>query len=186
MDNLIKIEQQSSHLSQTISDYRDFFRPDKPKVHFDVVSLIDHALVLIDHTLKNNSIHIEKTSLNNPILYTYRNEVLQVMIVLLKNSLDAFVENEILDGEIKIIIEKIEGVCSISFSDNAGGIAPDVVNKLFTPYFTTKQSSFGTGLGLYMSRLIIQEHCNGTIEVSSSANNTTFRLNLPYEEESLC
>ncbi|MCX6074523.1 MAG: CHASE domain-containing protein [Campylobacterales bacterium] len=183
IQNMIKIEQQSSHLSQTISDYRDFFRPDKPKEHFNVVSLIDHALNLIDHTLKSHSIHIENIHLHNPMLYSYRNEVLQVLIVLLKNALDAFIENRVSRGVITIGARPEGKYCVITVHDNAGGIAKEVINKLFSHYFTTKNESFGTGLGLYMSRIIIQEHCNGAITVSSEEDSTTFTIKLPYEEE---
>ncbi|HLD23294.1 MAG TPA: PAS domain-containing sensor histidine kinase, partial [Sulfuricurvum sp.] len=183
IDNLVKIEQQSAHLSQTISDYRDFFRPDKPKEHFNVLSLIDRALNLIDHTLKSHSIHIENDRLYDPILYTYRNEVLQVLIVLLKNAFDAFVENKVIGGEIIISAYHEEQYCVISIQDNAGGISKDVMYKLFSPYFTTKNESFGTGLGLYMSRIIIEDHCDGLIEAFSEGNTTTFSIKLPYEEE---
>ncbi|MBV5321588.1 MAG: CHASE domain-containing protein [Sulfuricurvum sp.] len=182
IENLMKIEQQSSHLSQTISDYRDFFRPDKPKEHFSVSSLIEHALNLIDHTLKTHSIHIENIHFDNLILHTFRNEVLQVLIVLLKNALDAFVENKIKGGEITIGIRPEGKYCVITIRDNAGGIQKEVMNKLFSPYFTTKNESYGTGLGLYMSRMIIEEHCDGSIEVSSEDDTTTFTVKLPYED----
>jgi len=182
VDNLVKIEQQSSHLSQTISDYRDFFRPDKPKEHFNAVSLINHALKLIDHTLKNHSIHIETANMQNLTLFTYRNEVLQVLIVLLKNSLDAFVENKIIGGEITINVQPEDQYCVIDIRDNAGGIPKEILHKLFSPYFTTKHDGYGTGLGLYMSRIIIEEHCGGLIEVSSEGNSTTFTVKLPCRE----
>jgi CHASE1-domain containing sensor protein/nitrogen-specific signal transduction histidine kinase len=183
VDNLQKIEQQSTHLSQTISEYRDFFRPDKPKERFHVLTLIDHSLNLIDHTLKSHSIHIENDRLYNPVLYTYRNEVLQVLIVLLKNALDAFVENKVIGGEIIIRVKPENNSCVISVRDNAGGIAPSVMYKLFSPYFTTKNENNGTGLGLYMSRMIIEDHCGGSIEAMSEGNTTTFNIKLPCEEE---
>lgn len=183
VDNLQKIEQQSAHLSQTISDYRDFFRPDKPKERFHLSSLIDHALNLIDHTLKNHSIHVETENAYDPILYTFRNELIQVLIVLLKNALDAFVENKIIGGEIIIRIRPDADTCILSITDNAGGIPSEIIYKLFSPYFTTKSEKFGTGLGLYMSRMIIEDHCGGTIGVSSQGNTTTFDIQLPCEEQ---
>ena len=154
-----------------------------PKEHFRVVSLIDHAINLIDHTLKNHSIRIENEHVYNPTLYTYRNEVLQVLIVLLKNSLDAFMENKVIGGEIIIAVRHEESYCVIEICDNAGGIPKEVMYKLFSPYFTTKSESFGTGLGLYMSRIIIEDHCAGLIQALSEGNRTTFSVKLPYEEE---
>ena len=180
IENLIKIEEQSVHLSRTITDYRDFFRPDKPKELFYISALIDHALSLIDHTLKNYGITIKKVSLKDPKLISYRNEVLQVFIALLKNALDAFQENDVLRGSITIVIDQDEHFVIVSIHDNAGGIAPDVMNKLFIPYFTTKHKS-GTGLGLYMSKVIIEDHCAGILEVMSEHNETTFTIKLPYE-----
>jgi len=178
-DNLIKIEEQSTHLSQTISAYRDFFRPDKPKEYFDIFVLIHNAINLMDYMLKNNGIMIETVLKHNSNLLTYRNEILQVLIVLLKNALDAFVDKEIINGEIIITLDRDNDYCIIRISDNAGGIAHEVINKLFTPYFTTKTKNNGTGLGLYMSKMIIQDHCNGFLEVESKNNEAIFTIKLP-------
>ncbi|MCK9374342.1 MAG: CHASE domain-containing protein [Sulfuricurvum sp.] len=181
IDNLIKIEEQSTHLSQTISAYRDFFRPDKPKEQFTISLLIKNALSLIDHTLKNRGIRIEHMIKHDFTLLTYRNEILQVVIVLLKNSLDAFEEHGISDGQILITLDRDDEYGIIRFADNAGGIAPEIINKLFIPYFTTKTKNNGTGLGLYMSKMVIQDHCNGLLEVESEGVKSVFTIKLPRE-----
>ena len=185
IENLVKIEQQSVYMSQTISDYRNFFSTDKPKEYCRASSLIKNALSLIDHTLKSYSIKFEKNILNDAIIYTYRNEVLHVLIVLLKNSIDMFAENKITGGKIVISVDHDDKFCSIHVYDNAGGISKNIIKKLFIPYFTTKNKSNGTGLGLYMSRLIIHEHCEGQIDVSSEGNETVFTVKLPYTKEVL-
>lgn len=185
IDNLIKIEEQSTHLSQTISAYRDFFRPDKPKEQFYISILINNALSLIDHTLKNRGITIEKSFKHDFKLLTYRNEILQVVIALLKNSLDAFEEKGSSDAQILITLDSDDEYGIMSFADNAGGISPEVINKLFIPYFTTKTKSNGTGLGLYMSKMIIQDHCNGFLEVESEGAQTVFTIKLPRDKEGL-
>lgn len=183
IENLIKIEEQSSHLSQTISDYRDFFRPDKPKEHFSVSSLLQNALNLVDHTLKNHSIRIETWITCDPLLYTYRNEVLQVIMALLENAFDAFLETKRKEGNfIMLGVDQDETYAILTLRDNAGGIAPEAMKKLFTPYFTTKQKSYGTGLGLYMSKIIIQEHCHGTIALESHGEETVVTVKLPYQK----
>jgi len=182
-NNLIKIEEQCTHLSQTISEYRDFFRPDKPKEYFELSVLLQHALNLIEHTLKNQGIEIEKVLDHTPNLFSYRNEILQVLIALLKNSLDAFEGNELVYGKITITIESDDTYCILSIHDNAGGITPENMNKLFIPYFTTKNKNDGTGLGLYMSKMIIQDHCHGILEVHSQNNETVFTIKIPYEKE---
>ena len=181
IDDLIKIEQQCTHLSQTISDYRDFFRPDKPKEYFNISVLIHNAISLMDQTLKNHGIMVETVLKYDSNLLTYRNEILQVLMALLKNSLDAFVEKQITNGEISITLDKDINYCIIKIRDNAGGIASEVINKLFIPYFTTKTKSNGTGLGLYMSRTIIHDHCNGVLEVESERSEAIFTIKLPLE-----
>lgn len=184
-EKLMKIEQQSIHLSQTISDYRDFFRPDKPKEYVTLSLLVYQALELIDHTLKSYEIMKEEVIKNDPNLFTYRNEVLQVLIALLKNSLDAFIEKGIKKGIITITIDQDDDYGIITIHDNAGGIAPDVITRLFTPYFTTKNTNIGTGLGLYMSKTIIEEHCHGFLEVRSQGQEAIFTIKIPREKEVL-
>lgn len=185
IENLIKIEQQSIHLSQTISDYRDFFRPDKPKEYTYLSTVVDHSLNLIDHALKTHGIQIERSIKNDLNLFTYRNELLQVMIALLKNSLDAFIENRIEAGKIIITIDQEDDYGIIRIVDNAGGISPTIIDKLFIPYFTTKNKNLGTGLGLYMSKTIIEKHCHGELHVSSQDQETFFTIKLPYNKEIL-
>ena len=182
-NNLIKIEEQCTHLSQTISEYRDFFRPDKPKEYFRLSLLLQHALNLIEHTLKNQGIDIEKVIQDDPKLFTYRNEILQVLIALLKNSLDAFEEHRLEYGKITMTINSDDTYCILSIHDNAGGITPENMKKLFIPYFTTKNKNDGTGLGLYMSKMIIQDHCQGILDVHSQNNETVFTIKIPYEKE---
>ena len=182
-ENLMQIEMQSVHLSQTISDYRNFFSPDKLKEYFHISSLLKNVLSLMDHTIKSYSIEFKIDLIHDDTIYTYRNEVLQVLIALLKNSLDMFEENRVTNGKIIITVDHNDQYCLISVFDNAGGISKENMNKLFAPYFTTKIKNSGTGLGLYMSKLIIHEHCNGSIDVFSQANETIFTLKLPYEKE---
>ncbi|MDD2829734.1 MAG: MASE3 domain-containing protein [Sulfuricurvum sp.] len=185
INNLNTIEEQSIYLSQTISEYRDFFRVDKPTERFRPSTLIHTMFRLTDHTLKNHSIETDIQIINDPLLVTYRNEILQVLIALLKNSLDAFEEKQTKNEKITIIVDTDETYCSISISDNAGGISDDIIEKIFLPNFTTKEKNIGTGLGLYMSKMIIQEHCNGVIEAISNAQITTFTIKLPYIKDQL-
>lgn len=181
--NLIKIEEQCTHLSQTISEYRDFFRPDKPKEYFELSLLLKHALNLIEHTLKNQGIDIEEVIQDDPKLFSYRNEILQVLIALLKNSLDAFEGNDLEYGKITITLSSDDTYCILRIHDNAGGITPENMKKLFIPYFTTKNKNDGTGLGLYMSKMIIQDHCQGILDVHSQNNETVFSIKIPYEKD---
>lgn len=181
LSNLDKIEQQSLYLSQTINDYRDFFRNDKPKEIMDLSLLIEQSLTLVDHMIKTNNIRID-TLVNTPTkVYSHRNEVLQVIVTLLKNSVDAFLHHPIEKPKIIITIEHDDTYGLIKVYDNAGGIEKEHIKKIFDPYFTTKDHSVGTGLGLYMSKMVIEDHCKGILEVESKNNETTFTIKLPLE-----
>lgn len=181
LSNLDKIEKQSLYLSQTINDYRDFFRNDKPKEKIDLSLFIEQALSLVDHTIKTNNIRIETLVNNYTEVYSYRNEVLQVIVTLLKNSVDAFLHNAIEKPLIIITIDHNDLYGLIKVYDNAGGIEEEYIKKIFDPYFTTKDHSLGTGLGLYMSKMVIEEHCKGILEVESKNDETTFTIKLPLE-----
>jgi signal transduction histidine kinase len=177
---LSKIEQQSLYLSQTISDYRDFFRPDKPLETILLSDLINHALELIDHTIKSKGVTVRHCVHHPVYVDTYRNELIQVIVSLFKNSFDAFDENAITNRIIQIDIYRDDLYGILSITDNGGGMTKEILNKIFVPYFTTKNHTEGTGLGMYMSRMIIEDHCHGKLDVSSNNNETTINLKLPY------
>ncbi|MDD3060001.1 MAG: PAS domain S-box protein [Sulfurimonas sp.] len=183
VEYLIKIEQQSLHLSQTISDYRDFFRPDKPLESISLSELINHSLDLIDHALKSKGIDVQITVHIFAKVAIYKNEMIQVLIMLIKNAFDAFDDNNISHKQIGIEITQDDLYGIIIIKDNAGGISKDVISKIFVPYFTTKSYSHGTGLGLYMSKIIIEDHCNGLLEVSSKEDTTTITIKLPLKNK---
>lgn len=182
-DKLITIEEQSSHLSQTISEYRDFFHPNKPKEFFYLSALLTSALNLVDYALRNHSIAVEIVIDNDPKLFSYRNEILQVLIALLKNSLDAFEEKSISHKKILITIDYDGEYGTIVILDNGGGISAEIVEKVFLPYFTTKNNIKGTGLGLYMSKMIIEGHCHGSIHAHNENEYAVFTIKLPLENE---
>jgi PAS domain S-box-containing protein len=183
LENLINIETQSTYLSQTISDYRNFFHPNKPKEYFAASSLIKNIFKLMEHTLKSDFILFQSKIKCDKMLYTYRNELIQVLLVLMKNSCDHFEINKTKEPRITIIVDCSSMHLFIRVYDNAGGISKQVIEKIFTPYFTTKGKKQGTGLGLYMSQLIVEDHCNGSIEVESHQEETVFTITLPYVGE---
>ena len=179
LDNLIKIEQQSIHLSQTISDYRDFFHPNKPKENIYLSTLVRQALTLIEHIIQSDNITVNEMVIFPSKVFIYRNEVLHVLITLIKNSIDAFSDNNITDRKLIFAINQDEEYGKIDIYDNAGGIHIQDIEKIFAPYFTTKNDLVGTGIGLYMSKIIIEDHCNGKLEVQSNNYETIFTIKLP-------
>lgn len=180
INDLQQIELQSLHLSQTISDFRNFFKPDKEMEVIFMDQIIDRALQLVDHSIKNHHITLSVENRCQYHVQTYANEVLQVIITLIKNSIDAFVERQTQNPTIHISLEceYEEGI--ISVADNAGGIAKEILEKIFLPYFTTKENKEGTGLGLYMTKMVIEEHCGGTILAETDHTTMTkFIIKLP-------
>ena len=184
VEDLCKIEEQSLYLSQTITDFRDLFHPDKPKEEIRLRTIIARAANLLDHSIKGYGITLEQGGDEEVRVLTYANEVLQVLITLIRNSIDAFVENEIKERRISLTAGRNEAFATISLSDNAGGIKAEALQKIFLPYFTTKSPAHGTGLGLYMSKMLIEEHCDGKIEVEvDGTSGTVFTLSLPLPKE---
>ncbi|MEA1956646.1 MAG: HAMP domain-containing sensor histidine kinase, partial [Campylobacterota bacterium] len=107
------------------------------------------------------------------------NELTQVMINLIKNSIDAFENNKIIVREISIKTKIDNGFVFIEIQDNAGGIEKENIEKIFEPYFTTKHQSSGTGLGLFMSKMICEQGLDGYIDVMSIKKFTTFKIKIP-------
>ena len=160
------------YLSQTIDDFRDFFKPDKIKTNFNISDVIENTIKLMGSQFKNNNIELIK-NINNIELYGYYNELLQVLINLLKNAKDELVKLE--ENKKRLIFidaysDKTNLI--IKIKDNASGIPSDIIEKIFEPYFTTKEENEGTGIGLYICKQIIHG-MNGKIEV----------INVEYEHE---
>ena len=151
------------NLTRTIDDFRNFYKLDKLLVNINVNEVILKALGIIKASIINNNIEIIEEYYSNNKTTLYDNELFQVILNILKNSQDNFIENKIKNPYIKITTDDN----SISISDNGGGIQEDIIEKIFDPYFSTKNEKNGTGLGLYMSKIIIEEHHNGELNVKN-------------------
>jgi len=167
-----KIHGFSNHLSSTIDDFRDFFKPNKAKTQTNFKKIVDSVLQISESTLTKNNIHITKDINNIENFTTHENELKQVLLNLIKNAEDAIVENNVTDPEIIIKIDKNQ----LTVSDNAGGIDKDIMSEIFNPYFSTKTKKDGTGLGLYMSKIIIEDHCNGKLSVENTQVGASFKI----------
>ncbi|WP_421716737.1 transporter substrate-binding domain-containing protein [Arcobacter arenosus] len=181
-DNELKlITEYSQHLSSTIDDFRNFFKTDKEKVCFKLNQVINKSLYLINTALDSNGIKLEKHLDETIEIYSYPSELQQVILNILKNAEDALNENtNIKDKQITVITyKKDNSKAIIEIIDNAGGISNEVKEKIFDPYFSTKTKKDGTGLGLYMSKIIINEHCNGRLFVSNANDGANFQIELP-------
>lgn len=171
-----RITQQVQHLSETIDNFRNFFKPTKERERNYIHPLIEEAIALLSHRLSEN-IEIIYTQCTNTMVELYHNEILQVFINIINNTCDAFKENSVEHPKLWIS-ELDEGeYLTIKIEDNAGGISPDVLKQIFNPYFSTKAKN-GTGLGLYMSKTIIEEHQNGILQAHNENDGACFCISL--------
>ena len=167
------------NMSKTIDDFRNFFRPNKAKENFNINESVITALELVEPTFEHHNIKLQKDFYSGKIEFNgFPNEFSQVILNILTNAKDALLENNIQNPKV-IIQTKIEDeyIC-ISIKDNAIGIDEEIVNKIFEPYFTTKDEGKGTGIGLYMSKIIIENNMNGRIEVENKTDGATFIIKL--------
>ena len=166
------------NMSTTIDDFTNFFKPDKEKQCFKLSESIEEALSITQKMLQKEMISVV-CDFDDIEVVGVSNELTQVIINLLKNSRDAFLSSGILLKEISIRVKKEGEFALIEFEDNAGGIKEKDIYKIFDPYFTTKHSSVGTGLGLFMSKMICEQSLDGAISVVSKKARTTFRIKIP-------
>jgi signal transduction histidine kinase len=167
-----KIKDFSQHLSSTIDDFRDFFKTNKKQSSTNFSKILDSVLGIVSSSLEQNNITLKLDDKSHKDFETYENELKQVLLNLIKNAEDALVENSVEDATINVCIND-----NILFvKDNAGGISEDIIDKIFDPYFSTKTKKDGTGLGLYMSKTIIEEHCNGKFYVENEDDGAKFTI----------
>lgn len=169
----------TSEMSKTIDDFRNFFKPNKVKLNFDIGKKIKESLFLLNSSFNQYEIKIIK-DIKEEIKYMgFPNEFSHCILNILNNSKDAFEENEIEDRVINVSANKNQKSVIIEIKDNAGGIPKDIEEKIFDPYFTTKDEGKGTGIGLYMTKIIIEKNMNGSIKTKSVENGTVFIIELP-------
>ncbi|AZV46258.1 sensor histidine kinase [Nautilia sp. PV-1] len=161
---------QIEYMSQTIDDFTNFFKKDTKKETFCPKEIIDKALQLMEARIKQNKLEIIYDVKNTTPIEGYKSEFSQVILNIINNAIDILKERNIENKKIWI---RINGK-TIEIEDNAGGIPDEIKDKIFEPYFTTKFQSQGTGIGLYMSRVIITQHFDGELYAYNSSNGAVF------------
>ena len=179
LDVIKEINTTIQYLSTTIDDFKTYFQPNKNTTQISLRTLLEKTLGFIDARLKKENIQIEMQNLEDIALNTYSSELIQVILNILNNAIDAYMENRyVADKVISISSQEVGSHVKIFIEDRAGGIKPDVMKQLFEPYFSTKEKN-GTGLGLYMSKMILEKQFDGTINVNSKNGRTTFIIEIP-------
>ncbi|MFA7242334.1 MAG: response regulator [Sulfuricellaceae bacterium] len=179
-DTTKKGRQLIEKMSTTIDDFRNFFKPNKEKLVFGLSAVLADTLSILAHSFKNNDIAVviaTPDSEGEVTLLGYPNEYGQVLLNLLGNAKDALTGKDMPERNIRIRIAREGENACLYVADNAGGIPADILPKVFDPYFTTKEK--GTGIGLYMSKMIIENHMNGRIEVRNTADGAEFVVSCP-------
>lgn len=164
-------------MSCTIDDFRHFFRAKNNAGTFSLKQVTDECINLVEAAMKSNNIHIAVHADHDVVVCGYANEYSQALMNILSNARDAIVDRQCRDGEIVVEIGE-EGEYGVHHvSDNGGGIAPEVLGRIFEPHFTTKD--YGVGIGLYMSMVSIQKNMNGRIAVKNVENGAKFSIYVP-------
>ena len=171
----------TKYMSNTIDDFRDFFASDKEKIEFKLLEQINSTINIINGGIKANNIKLDIFIKKNPTLIGYKNEYSQVLINIINNAKDVLIQRKIKDPYIKIsIYEEKENIIT-SIEDNAGGIKIEPLEKIFEPFFTYQKLN-GSGLGLFMSKLIIENNMHGKLLVENSLNGAIFRIIIPNNQ----
>ena len=171
-----------NRMSKTIDDFRDFFKPTREKSEFYIEDSIEEAIFIIKETLKSHNIKINFNNKHSIIIDGYSNEILQVILNILNNAKDVLISRKQDKKRIDIKVSLLDSEIAISICDNGGGINKNILEKIFDPYFTTKHSKQGTGIGLYMSKKIIEQN-GGSIEALNKNDGACFVIKLPIKQD---
>ena len=175
-DSLKHIKNATQYLSNTIDDFRNFFVKDKIPSNINIRNTLNKTIDLISSTLAKEEITLIR-NIQNINFTSYENELIQVLMNIFINAKDALA-NRKSEKLIIVVIKQIEDNLVIKIKDNAGGVDSSIIDKIFEPYFTTKHQFNGTGIGLYMSKLIVEKHLIGEISVKNIDfifNSKTYR-----------
>ena len=166
-------------MSNTIDHFRDFLIKDSKKDLIKLEQIVNDTYSLIQNSFDLIGIKViinPSESLEN--IYLYKNDLIQVILNILNNAKDALVLNNISNPQITIKFSQIDAFQIIEIEDNAAGIDLNIIEKIFNPYFSSKEKKNGTGLGLYICKMIVEKYLNGEISVKNKKNGTSFIIKL--------
>jgi len=163
-------QDQLEYMSNTIDDFTNFYKKDKEKEEFFVSLPIDDSCKIIESSLSSNNIQLEVEIVDDFKINSYKKELSQVLLNLIQNAKDALLVNDIKNPSIKVSILDEQ----ILIQDNAKGIPSNIIDNIFEPYFTTKEKHKGTGLGLYMSKIIIEKNMQAKLSVKNENDGALF------------
>ncbi len=181
-NKLTEIESLTSYMSKTISDFKNFFNPNKKKTIFNVEEAIQKANDILKGLMSSHHIQIEINIEKDLKINSYLGELQQVILIIINNAIDAFIHMNIHFPKILINAYTDNESLVIHIEDNALGINSDLLDKIFEPYFTTKHKAQGTGLGLYIAKLVVENSLLGFLSVENKQNGACFTIKIPKGE----
>lgn len=164
------------YMSRTIDDFRSFFRPDKEKRLFVVGDALTRVLSLVRANFANSGIKLMVEDGDAGIVLGYANEYSQALLNIVVNAKDALLERQTERPAIELRCYRSDDKSVVTVHDNAGGISDTLIDKIFDPYFTTKEKTQGTGIGLYMAKMIIEKNMGGSLTVRNTDKGAEFRI----------
>jgi signal transduction histidine kinase len=166
-------------MSTTIDDFREFFRPDREKARFDVVKAVRDAVFIVEPSLAHYNVALRVEAAGEVWAEGFPSQFSQAVLNLIVNAKEAVIAHQPAEGRIVIGVASEGGRVRVSVEDNGGGIAPDVLPRVFDPYFTTKEK--GSGIGLYMTKTIIEKNMDGEVTASNVDGGARFDVWIPAE-----
>jgi signal transduction histidine kinase len=176
LQKLKEMENSIQYMSKTIDDFMRFYHPAKKKTIFSIEDVVEHALTIMQPILNKAAISLDFEACDTSYVRGYMNEYTQVVVAILTNAKDALTERQIEAAAIHVHLDKEDEKVILTISDNAGGIKSEHIHRIFDPYFTTKHKSMGTGLGLYIAKMIIEKNMGGRLSVENQAEGTAFHI----------
>ncbi len=182
-EKLHKMQEHISYMSDTIEDFLNYYRPEKDKIMFNISQAILKSLDIVSFNISHDSnvkVHLDlDESLQ---AYGLKNEFVQVIVTILSNIRDVIVQNILKNKTIYISLIKLDNMIILNIIDDCGGIEKANLSKIFDPYFTTKHQSMGTGLGLYIARMIIEDNMGAKISAHNIKNGAKFTIEMKNEK----
>lgn len=165
-------------MSKTISDFQNFFQLSKEKEQFNVLEECQKAIAIISASFAAHNIMLEIHAEENLTIYGYPREFAHAILNILSNAKDIFLERKIIEPKIVFNIKAGRQYAVINIEDNGGGILIENINRVFEPYYSTKYPKQGTGIGLYMCKIIIEKNMRGFLNVKNIRNGACFTIKL--------
>jgi C4-dicarboxylate-specific signal transduction histidine kinase len=175
-EKIAKVMGMVTYMSRTIDDFRNFFKPNKEKQSFLLKEPVNQVVSLVEGAFRNNNIQLLTEINSNKMVNGYENEFSQVLLNLLNNAKEIHIDRKTANAWVKVMVTEESGKHHVYVKDNGGGIVPGVEEKIFEPYFTTRE--MGTGLGLYMAKTIVENSMGGKLTAYNDQQGAIFEIML--------